>query len=176
MSQVFWTDARIAQLRDLNEKGLSGAQIAEAIRGATRNAVIGKLHRLGVICSPIRKIEATKRTNASRGAKGRQKPKPAFAPAFVFGNLAGAPTVPKPPSNINITDSNRGGGLRIIDPGFRGCRWPLSGEGSEMRFCCAALSPGSYYCTSHRKCSTTSKIQLTPEEIKSTERLATRAA
>lgn len=175
MSQAFWTNARIDQLRDLNTEGLSGQQIAEVIGGTTRNAVIGKLHRLGIVCSALRKIEAHKRNNASRGGRTRQKPKPlALVAALTFGNLSG-PTVPKAPARIDITDAEREGGLRIIDPGFRGCRWPLSGDGSEMRFCCAGVADGPY-CGEHKRRAHTSKIQLTPEEIKSTERLFQRAS
>lgn len=175
MSQAFWTDARIARLRDLNTEGLSGQQIAEAIPGATRNAVIGKLHRLGIKCSELRKIEAAKRNHASRGGKRRQKAKPlALVAALNFGNLAG-PTVPKGPTRIDITEGAPKGGLRIIDPGFRGCRWPLGGDGSEMRFCCAQASDGPY-CREHHRRAHTTKIQLTPEEIKSTERLFLRAS
>lgn len=43
-----WTDDRIAQLTDLWVKGFSCAQIAAELGHATRNAVIGKVHRLGL--------------------------------------------------------------------------------------------------------------------------------
>lgn len=41
-----WTDERIKELQRLDEEGLSAAQIAEKLGGVTRNAIIGKLHRL----------------------------------------------------------------------------------------------------------------------------------
>ena len=43
-----WTDDRIEQLKSLWTEGLSSTQIARALGGLTRNAVIGKVHRLGL--------------------------------------------------------------------------------------------------------------------------------
>lgn len=47
-----WTDERIDILKQLWEKGLSASQIAEELGGVTRNAVIGKAHRLGLKSRP----------------------------------------------------------------------------------------------------------------------------
>ena len=51
-----WTDDRVAMLRELWSKGLSASQIAVQLGGVSRNAVIGKAHRLGLESrpSPIR--------------------------------------------------------------------------------------------------------------------------
>ena len=43
-----WTEERVAQLRKLWAEGLSASQIAKQLGGVTRNAVIGKVHRLGL--------------------------------------------------------------------------------------------------------------------------------
>src|ERR1041385_458667 len=43
-----WTDERVAQLTKLWADGLSASQIAAELGGITRNAVIGKVHRLGL--------------------------------------------------------------------------------------------------------------------------------
>ena len=47
-----WTDQRIDQLKALWEKGLTASQIAEELGGVSRNAVIGKAHRLGLKSRP----------------------------------------------------------------------------------------------------------------------------
>ena len=49
-----WTDERVAMLRELWAKGLSASQIAVQLGGVTRNAVIGKAHRLGQDDVPCR--------------------------------------------------------------------------------------------------------------------------
>ena len=48
-----WTDDRVEKLRELLDKGLSASQIAkELAEGVTRNAVIGKAHRMGLASRP----------------------------------------------------------------------------------------------------------------------------
>ena len=48
-----WTDERIAQLKAGWEGGMTASQIAEALgEGVSRNAVIGKAHRLGLESRP----------------------------------------------------------------------------------------------------------------------------
>src|SRR5258705_5946440 len=48
MTQANWSDDRVEQLKTLWTEGLSASQIARALGGVTRNAVIGKVHRLGL--------------------------------------------------------------------------------------------------------------------------------
>jgi GcrA cell cycle regulator len=60
-----WTDERIDQLKTMWEKGLTASQIAEELGGVSRNAVIGKAHRLGLKSRP------------SPVKPGEAKPKPA---------------------------------------------------------------------------------------------------
>lgn len=52
-----WTDERIQQLKDLWSQGLSASEIADTLGDISRNAVIGKAHRLGLSGrpSPIKK-------------------------------------------------------------------------------------------------------------------------
>ena len=54
-----WTEARVDKLKTLWEDGLSASQIAENLGDVTRNAVIGKAHRLGLSSRP----SPIKRTN-----------------------------------------------------------------------------------------------------------------
>ncbi|MGZ5850479.1 MAG: GcrA family cell cycle regulator, partial [Methyloceanibacter sp.] len=43
-----WNDERVELLKKLWAEGLSASQIASRLGGVTRNAVIGKVHRLGL--------------------------------------------------------------------------------------------------------------------------------
>jgi GcrA cell cycle regulator len=47
-----WTDERIEQLKSMWEKGMTASQIADELGGVSRNAVIGKAHRLGLQARP----------------------------------------------------------------------------------------------------------------------------
>ena len=48
MTVLTWSDDRVEQLKKLWEGGLSASQIAGELGNVTRNAVIGKVHRLGL--------------------------------------------------------------------------------------------------------------------------------
>jgi GcrA cell cycle regulator len=47
-----WTDERIERLKELWSKGMTASQIADELSGVSRNAVIGKAHRLGLQARP----------------------------------------------------------------------------------------------------------------------------
>ncbi|MGE0044351.1 MAG: GcrA family cell cycle regulator, partial [Hyphomonadaceae bacterium] len=65
-----WTDERVALLKKLWAEGHSASQIAKQIGGVTRNAVIGKVHRLGLAG------RATPSRPAKRPARPRQQRSP----------------------------------------------------------------------------------------------------
>lgn len=86
-----WTDERIATLKKMWEGGSTASQIAEELGGVSRNAVIGKAHRLGLKSrpSPVKAAEKKKAAPkakpapkpAAKKAAPRPAPKPAPAPA-----------------------------------------------------------------------------------------------
>ena len=74
-----WTDERIATLKKMWEAGQTASQIAEALGEVSRNAVIGKAHRLGLQSrpSPVKQSEAAK----AAAAKLAEVPPPPPPPA-----------------------------------------------------------------------------------------------
>lgn len=81
-----WTDERIATLKKMWEGGSTASQIAEELGGVSRNAVIGKAHRLGLKSrpSPVKaneKKQAAKKTAAKTTATKKTVAKPAAKPA-----------------------------------------------------------------------------------------------
>ncbi|WP_240499921.1 GcrA family cell cycle regulator, partial [Sphingomonas montana] len=85
-----WTDERIEQLRKLWEAGNTASQIAEELGGVSRNAVIGKAHRLGLQArpSPVRSAAAPK----AEPVAAAPTPTPAPVAAPVVDTPAPAPT------------------------------------------------------------------------------------
>ena len=71
-----WTDERIDRLKELWSKGMTASQIADELGGVSRNAVIGKAHRLGLQSrpSPVKPNEP-----AQPKAKSNAPPAPASA-------------------------------------------------------------------------------------------------
>jgi GcrA cell cycle regulator len=101
--QMSWTDERVETLKSMWTEGKSASQIAKELGGVTRNAVIGKVHRLGLSnrsASPAKpEAEAAKPApKAETAAPAPQKPapKPAPAPAEKPAAEAAAPIAPRP--------------------------------------------------------------------------------
>lgn len=71
-----WTDERIAKLRKLWDDGLSASQIADKLGNVTRNAVIGKAHRLGLKArpSPVKQEAAGAPKTAVKKPKATPRP------------------------------------------------------------------------------------------------------
>lgn len=91
-----WTDERIDQLKQMWEKGMTASQIAEELGGVSRNAVIGKAHRLGLQSrpSPVRGGDGpAKKPAAPRKAA---EPKRVEAAAPPPPPMAARPVAPPP--------------------------------------------------------------------------------
>jgi GcrA cell cycle regulator len=73
-----WTDERIEKLTKMWESGATASQIAEELGAVSRNAVIGKAHRLGLKArpSPVKPVEKESKARPAKKAKA-----PAAAPA-----------------------------------------------------------------------------------------------
>ncbi|MBB5727572.1 GcrA family cell cycle regulator [Sphingomonas prati] len=87
-----WTDERIEQLRKLWEAGNTASQIAEELGGVSRNAVIGKAHRLGLQSRPSPVRSAGAASSAAPAAPAAAAP---VAPAPVAAPVA-PPAAPAP--------------------------------------------------------------------------------
>jgi GcrA cell cycle regulator len=135
-----WTDARVETLTTLWRSGLSASQIAKTLGGVTRNAVIGKVHRLGL---------------AGRAAPRAPRPiraarVPARPPRARF-----RPQIPR-----RSTDEGRLPGLEVAEPretcdlaalAAHACRWPIGDpKGPGFGFCGRPASEDPY-CEAHRR-------------------------
>src|SRR5687767_10509810 len=77
-----WTDERIDRLKSMWAEGSTASQIAEDLGGVSRNAVIGKAHRLGLESRP---------SPVKSGEEKEKKVKAAAAPAAAPAPKAAAP-------------------------------------------------------------------------------------
>lgn len=148
-----WTDERVERLKKLWNDGLSASQIAADLGGVTRNAVIGKVHRLGLsgrAKSPTRAPTRTKKAASSGGFNAR--------PARVGrGQLNGEKArglssqlngsamparqdLPAPePLKLDLTDLTE-----------TTCKWPIGDPAEEDFFFCGhGCKEGSPYCEFH---------------------------
>ncbi|MGI9475529.1 MAG: GcrA family cell cycle regulator [Hyphomicrobiaceae bacterium] len=148
-----WTDDRVDLLKKLWSEGLSASQIAGRLGGVTRNAVIGKVHRLGLsgraTTSRMKSIRPRVRTSTPR----RQQQRPNFRqlgnPAFrnLYQGEA-EPFVPAP-EEIDIPLAER---KNLQDLTENDCRWPIGDpQHEDFHFCNRGKVPGLPYCEFHSK-------------------------
>ncbi len=119
-----WTDERIEQLKTMWEKGMTASQIAESLGGVSRNAVIGKAHRLSLEArpSPVKPNEAEEKAVAAAPAPSPVTATPPVAKAAPRGAVAhdNVPRQPAPPPSPfppAIPSGPTGAQLRSIGPG-----------------------------------------------------------
>lgn len=135
-----WDPGRVETLRALWTAGVPTAAIAARI-GATKNAVIGKAHRLGLPPRPAAIRPPAERAAVPRPAvQHLAPPRPAAAAAPVPSPAPGPPTTAGEPRAL----APRGCGAG------HACRWPF-GDPREpgFRFCAAPALPGRSYCGPH---------------------------
>lgn len=120
-----WTDERIEKLTKMWEGGATASQIADELGGVSRNAVIGKAHRLGLKArpSPVKPNEkdsapaapVAKPAKAEAAPRAAPAPRPAPAPAAPRPAPAAAPAAPAAASGTpqpRIVSVGPGGFLR----------------------------------------------------------------
>jgi GcrA cell cycle regulator len=94
-----WTDERIDRLKTMWEKGMTASQIAEDLGGVSRNAVIGKAHRLDLQSrpSPVKANDDDK----SSGRKAAAPKTPKSAPVVAETSPRAAPVVRVAPPPVS---------------------------------------------------------------------------
>jgi GcrA cell cycle regulator len=152
-----WTDERVELLKKLWTDGLSASQIAAELGNVTRNAVIGKVHRLG-LSGRAKDVKAT--SAAPRARKATRAPSaPAPIAPQAHSNVVLAPvplqpvrqepTVMVEEDDMAIPMSER---VTIMDLRESMCRWPMGDPTKpEFRFCGARSITGLPYCTHHAR-------------------------
>ncbi len=142
-----WTDERVSILKKLWGEGHTAAEIAKQLGGVTRNAVIGKAHRLK-LSNRVSPIQQNKKPANSNKTIERKK-------MVVKAKAANTPSVQKKPSVDPIVESkpiNKDDLYSLMDLQPRMCRWP-SGDPKEecFGFCGDKTLPGLPYCAEHAK-------------------------
>jgi GcrA cell cycle regulator len=115
-----WTDERIERLTTLWTQGMTASQIADELGGVSRNAVIGKAHRLGLQSrpSPVKPNEEEDREAApaphARAPEPEAKSAPAAAPPSEAAPAEAAPAQPvqSAPPQPQIRSIGPGGFIR----------------------------------------------------------------
>jgi GcrA cell cycle regulator len=160
-----WTDERVERLKRLWAEGLSASQIAAQLGGVSRNAVIGKVHRLNL---PGRAKSggtvATGRNTAKRTTSTPRAPNYASRVATTRAviHTAGSTAVkeemavdtvqdlaPAPRNNVVVPISRQ---LSLTDLTERTCKWPVGDPlKDDFHFCGCESPDASPYCNYHAR-------------------------
>jgi GcrA cell cycle regulator len=117
-----WTDERIERLTKMWEGGSTASQIADELGGVSRNAVIGKAHRLGLKArpSPVKandKDEAAPKAAPAPKVAKPAEPKAAKIPSEPAPRLAPPPRAPVAAPAVNATPSTPQPRIVSVGPG-----------------------------------------------------------
>ena len=145
-----WTDDRVELLKKLWADGLSASQIAGELGGITRNAVIGKVHRLGLSGRAKAPSSSVPRQRKPRAPSMFRAPRP-----MMRGNTALAHRRP----TTTTSSRSRSAIENIIPIGQRctlleldqeKCHWPIGDPGQpDFFFCGGKTDAGTPYCGYH---------------------------
>ncbi|MBB4567411.1 GcrA family cell cycle regulator [Rhizobium leucaenae] len=158
-----WTDERVEKLKKLWSEGLSASQIAAQLGGVSRNAVIGKVHRLSL---PGRAKAGGAATAARAPKRNTSAPRaPNYASRVATRTVArqqGATMLKeeveidtvheieyRPAANVVVPISRRLGLTELTE---RTCKWPVGDPlKDDFHFCGNDSPDSSPYCTYHQR-------------------------
>ena len=128
-----WTDEKVEKLKELWSKGQTASQIAEALGDTTRNAVIGKAHRLN-----LEARAPSKQTNKQQGFKKNKKTQKTVSRKSRFKSiLLDKNFEPEKPTSLEeLTDTT--------------CRWPIGHPDEDSFYFCGRKPVEDFsYCKLH---------------------------
>ncbi len=138
-----WTDERVSTLKKLWLDGLSASQIAKQLGGVTRNAVIGKVHRLGL----------SGRAAPSQPARPAFKaPRPPRAPAPVQPVMRRVVVAAAEPAAMPMVyRAEEVGSATVLTLGAHMCKWPIGDPSRDGFSFCGRGTRGDDgpYCSEH---------------------------
>lgn len=150
-----WNEERVELLKKLWADGLSASQIAGRLGGVTRNAVIGKVHRLGLsgrATTSRSSAPRVRRTHVPRAPRQTQvvyATRGATALQPQFEEEAEIIPAPIPQEELVIPLHERATILTLKDSM---CHWPIGDPGEEdFHFCGRKCQSGASYCDYHAR-------------------------
>lgn len=147
-----WNDQKIQMLRDMWGHGFSASEIAKKLGGLTRNAVIGKAHRLKLSCRPAGVAgegEGSVKSSATvvRAKPANKKVMLRAVPAMPVPSLQPRPAVPV----VKRTEPGKSA-VPPLKTTERQCRWPHGDPRSnDFKFCGCSAVEGLPYCLDHAR-------------------------
>lgn len=144
-----WTEERVAELTRLWSEGLSASRIAARMGGVSRNAVIGKVHRLGL---PGRARSTKSETvhgsvTQAAGLDGAARPILHSDGATALKHEVLAEADLRPLDEVVVPISRK---LRLSELTDKTCKWPVGDPlRDDFYFCGSDCGDAGPYCAYH---------------------------
>jgi GcrA cell cycle regulator len=157
---ISWTDERVELLKKLWSDGLSASQIAAELGGVTRNAVIGKVHRLGLSGrAKAPAPQAAQRPKKPVTATPQRPQRPMTGPTTIGATALKSEIVPvaRPqpaaqPKIYSLSDAPLVEHASILQLTEQTCKWPVGDPGQDaFHFCARRSETGIPYCGYHAR-------------------------
>ena len=133
MTTATWTEDRVEQLKKLWEAGLSASQIAGELGNITRNAVIGKVHRLGLSGRAKSPSSAAPRQRKARPAQQLMRvSRPVSRGNTALAHAFDVEMEPDPVAYDNVVPMSQR--LTLLELNEATCHWPIGDPSSYVRF------------------------------------------
>tara|TARA_B100000963_G_scaffold85610_1_gene73199 strand:+ start:162 stop:650 length:489 start_codon:yes stop_codon:yes gene_type:complete len=128
-----WTDEKVTKLKELWGKGSTASQIAEILGGVSRNAVIGKAHRLNLSGKIIaKKGHVNHKNDKSRNLSVKKVRRGKFKSLVIEKDFE-----PENPKQLEELDDNT-------------CKWPIGHPNEKSFYFCGRTSLKDFsYCKLH---------------------------
>ena len=110
-----WTEERIERLKAMWTKGATASQIADELGGVSRNAVIGKAHRLGLESRPSPVKPGEEKEKKARAAPAPKAPKAVPAPKPLAAAPEARPAADSPRSDPTMAPTQS----KLAEPGIQ---------------------------------------------------------
>ena len=131
-----WTEEKVSKLRELWGKGNTASQIAEIIGGISRNAVIGKAHRLN-LSAKIKTRAATSSKNFNNNLEGTNGTSKRGRRSKFKSLIIEKDFEPENPKQLEELDE-------------RSCKWPIGHPDEKNFYFCGRSSLKDFsYCKLH---------------------------
>ena len=131
-----WTEEKVSKLKELWGKGSTASQIAEIIGGISRNAVIGKAHRLNLSSKIKTRHSSSSQSFDNDSEKNNSKQRPGRKSKFK-SLIIEKDFEPENPKKLEELDENS-------------CKWPVGHPEEESFYFCGRSSLKDFsYCKLH---------------------------
>ena len=146
-----WTDERVSTLKKLWLDGLSASQIAKQLGGVTRNAVIGKVHRLGLSGRAAPSQPARPVFKAPRPARPATQAMPSAPRRVISAEQAMTTLAAQPQAQVPALRVEEPGSATVLTLGAHMCKWPIGDPSTDSFTFCGRRGTDGPYCNEHAR-------------------------